>query len=46
MPKAAFLGGFAVARVAAGFFDVVLAEAADGVLFTHAFSKTIRAGRR
>jgi cytolysin (calcineurin-like family phosphatase) len=47
-PKAAFMGGFAVARVAAGFFDVVLAEAAvgKGVLFTHAFSKTIRAGRR
>jgi cytolysin (calcineurin-like family phosphatase) len=35
-PKAAFMGGFAVARVAAGFFDVVLAEAAGGkgVLFS------------
>lgn len=37
-----------MARIAAGFFDVVLGEAADGkgVLFTHAFSKTIRAGGR
>ncbi len=29
-PKAAFLGGFAVARITAGFSDVVLGEAADG----------------
>jgi cytolysin (calcineurin-like family phosphatase) len=47
-PKAAFMGGFAVARTTAGFFDVVLGEAANGkgVLFTHAFSKTIHAGDR
>lgn len=47
-PKAAFMGGFVVARITAEFFDVVLAEAADdkgGILFTHAFSKTIHAGR-
>ena len=47
-PKAAFIGGFAVARITAGFFDVVLGEAGDGkgVLFTHAFSKAIRASSR
>jgi len=45
-PKAAYMGGFAVARVTNDFFDVVLAEAADGkggVVFTHAFSKAIHA---
>lgn len=46
-PKAAFMGGFALARITTDFLDVVLAEAADdngGVLFTHAFSKRIGAG--
>ncbi|MDX0528874.1 metallophosphoesterase [Sinorhizobium medicae] len=47
-PKAAFMGGFAVARITADFFDVVLAEASDemGLVFTHAFSKVVRAGGR
>ncbi len=41
-PKAAFLGGFALARVANGRMDVVLGEArADGsVAFTNSVSKT------
>jgi len=41
-PKAAFMGGFALARVTDGYMDVVLGEAAgDGgeVVFTDAFSK-------
>ncbi len=46
-PKAAFLGGLAVARVTDSFMDVVLAEAVDGgVRFTHAFAKPIRTGNR
>lgn len=41
-PKAAFMGGFVVARLAGGRMDVVLGEAADGaVRFTDAFSKKI-----
>ena len=45
-PKAAFMGGFAVVRVAATFMDVVLAEARPphgDVVFTNAFSKPIAA---
>lgn len=41
-PKASFMGGFAVARLAAGRLDVALAEVADnkgGVTFTNALSK-------
>lgn len=41
-PEAAYLGGFAVARVTSDGMDVVLGEAADdhgGVTFTNAFSK-------
>jgi cytolysin (calcineurin-like family phosphatase) len=43
-PKAAFMGGFAVARIADGALDVVLAEAVDDhgeIVFTNAFSKAI-----
>lgn len=45
-PKASFMGGFAVARIAAGQLDVVLGEASDdkgGVTFTNALSKAIYA---
>ncbi|QKC84529.1 metallophosphoesterase [Mesorhizobium sp. NZP2077] len=41
-PKAAYMGGFAVARVTSDGMDVVLGEATDdrgGVTFTNAFSK-------
>lgn len=44
-PKAAYMGGFALARIADGTMDVVLGEASDdhgGVVFTNAFSKAIR----
>ena len=43
-PKAAYMGGFAIARVTEAFLDVVLAEVTDdgGTLaFTHAFSKPL-----
>jgi cytolysin (calcineurin-like family phosphatase) len=43
-PKAAYMGGFAIARITNQAMDVVLAEASDdhgGVVFTNAFSKTI-----
>jgi cytolysin (calcineurin-like family phosphatase) len=43
-PKAAFLGGFAVAHVTDTAMDVALAEAVGsngGVAFTNAFSKLI-----
>ncbi|MGE6785382.1 metallophosphoesterase [Ensifer adhaerens] len=43
-PKAAYMGGFAIARVTDGFMDVVLAEAgaAHGeVVFTDAFSRRL-----
>jgi cytolysin (calcineurin-like family phosphatase) len=43
-PKAAYLGGFALARVADGSMDVVLAEATGDhgeIVFTNAFSKSI-----
>jgi len=43
-PKAAFMGGFALARVTGEAFDVVLGEATDdqgGVAFTNAFSKPV-----
>lgn len=42
-PKAAFMGGFAVARVTDSFMDVVLAEAGDdrSVRFVKAFSKAL-----
>ncbi|MER9653747.1 metallophosphoesterase [Mesorhizobium sp. M0152] len=42
-PKAAFMGGFALARVTSDGMDVVLGEATDdqgGVAFTNAFSKS------
>ena len=42
--KAAYMGGFAIARITNQAMDVVLAEASDdhgGVVFTNAFSKTI-----
>jgi cytolysin (calcineurin-like family phosphatase) len=41
-PKAAYMGGFAVARVTSDGMDVVLGEATDdhgGVIFTNAFSR-------
>ena len=41
-PKAAYMGGFAVARVTSDGMDVVLGEATDdhgGITFTNAFSK-------
>ena len=41
-PKAAYMGGFAVARVTSDGMDVVLGEASDdhgAVTFTNAFSK-------
>lgn len=40
-PRAAYLGGFAVARVTDGFMDVAIGEADDagGVRFVRAFSK-------
>ncbi|WP_315920498.1 metallophosphoesterase [Mesorhizobium sp. SP-1A] len=44
-PKAAFMGGFALARVTSEAMDVVLGEAVDdngGVVFSNAFSKPIR----
>lgn len=43
-PKAAYMGGFALARVMGDTFDVVMGEASDdhgGVVFTNAFSKGI-----
>lgn len=43
-PKAAYMGGFALARVTGSSFDVALGEAADdqgGVLFTNAFHKAL-----
>ena len=42
-PKAAFMGGFALARVTDAFFDVVLAEAGPhgDVTFTNAFTKRL-----
>ncbi|MBN9073808.1 MAG: metallophosphoesterase [Rhizobiales bacterium] len=43
-PKAAYMGGFALARVTEDFIDVALGEAAGdggGVAFTDAFSKAI-----
>lgn len=43
-PKAAYMGGFALARVTASHMDVVLGEAVDdlgGVRFTNAFSKSL-----
>jgi cytolysin (calcineurin-like family phosphatase) len=43
-PKAAYLGGFALARVTDTFFDVALGESSEAqgsVRFTHAFSKWI-----
>ena len=43
-PKAAYLGGFAIARVTEAFLDVVLAEVTDDggkLAFTHAFSKLL-----
>nr|WP_292833985.1 metallophosphoesterase [Mesorhizobium sp.] len=43
-PKAAYMGGFALARITGAAMDVVLGEASDdhgGVVFTDAFSKTI-----
>ncbi len=43
-PKAAYMGGFALARFGSGSFEVVLGEAVDdrgGVLFTDAFSKAV-----
>jgi cytolysin (calcineurin-like family phosphatase) len=43
-PKAAYMGGFAVARVTADALEVVLAEVlsdAGDISFTHAFSKAI-----
>ena len=43
-PKAAFMGGFALARLSPGAFEVALGEAVDdlgSVRFTNAFSKTI-----
>jgi cytolysin (calcineurin-like family phosphatase) len=45
-PKAAFMGGFALARVGNGWMDVVLGEASDdrgGVTFTNALSKRWKA---
>jgi len=42
-PKAAFMGGFALARLSAGRMEVALGEAIDdrgGVAFTHGFAKT------
>jgi cytolysin (calcineurin-like family phosphatase) len=44
-PKAAFMGGFALARVTDGYMDVVLGEAAGGngeVVFTNAFAKQLQ----
>ena len=44
-PKAAFMGGFALARVTPAAIDVVLGEAAGAhaeVVFTNAFSRAIR----
>ena len=43
-PKAAYMGGFAVARVTDRHIDVVLAEVvgdAGELAFTHAFSKPV-----
>ena len=42
-PKAAFMGGFALARVTDGFMDVALGEATDdgGVRFLKAMSKPL-----
>lgn len=42
-PRAAYLGGLAVVRVADGFMDVAMAEAddADGVRFVQTFSKSL-----
>ncbi|TIS59261.1 metallophosphoesterase [Mesorhizobium sp.] len=43
-PKAAFMGGFALARVTSNSMDVVLGEATNdhgGVAFTNAFSKSL-----
>lgn len=43
-PKAAYMGGFAVARVTSDSMDIVLGEAVDDhgeVAFTNAFSKSL-----
>lgn len=43
-PKAAYMGGFALARVTGDSMDVVLGEAAGDhgeVVFTNAFSKSL-----
>lgn len=43
-PKAAYMGGFALARITNDAMDVVLGEASDdrgGSVFTNAFSKTL-----
>jgi cytolysin (calcineurin-like family phosphatase) len=45
-PKAAYMGGFAIARVTEAFLDVVLTEIAGEhrkLTFTHAFSKPLAA---
>ncbi|HTV70506.1 MAG TPA: metallophosphoesterase [Rhizobiaceae bacterium] len=45
-PKAAFMGGFAVARVTTDRFEVALAEGdGESLKFTHAFSKAINSIR-
>ncbi|MBZ9744540.1 metallophosphoesterase [Mesorhizobium sp. CO1-1-7] len=44
-PKAAYMGGFALARVTSDSLDVVLGEAGDdhgAVIFTNAFSKSLK----
>ena len=48
-PKASFMGGFALVRIAASRMDVVLGEAsgsAGDVIFTDAFSKPVSAGKQ
>lgn len=45
-PKAAYMGGFALARVTDDSLDVVLGQASDDhgdVIFTNAFSKSLKA---
>ena len=46
-PKASFMGGFALVRIAAAGMEVVLGEAsgsAGEVVFTDAFSKSVSFG--
>ena len=48
-PKAGYMGGFALVRIAASRMDVVLGEAsgsAGDVIFTDAFSKPVSAGKQ